>query len=408
MTLDPAPADRVRVSFLQRVAALVNPVPNAALVQRAAEDYTANVVPPSRDAGPVGAREAVTIPAVYRALQLLATSAAQLSIDVERQGRRLDGAQVSPLVRRPSLDMSRSDWIESVVMSMACNGNAFIYPQRVGDMITQLQVWHPAEVAVWRDRTGETRFTYRGKDYQRSEVAHLHLMRLPGAVRGVGPIQAAQATMRVTRDMRDYMGSCFDDSGQPTGTLTSDQVLTAEDARAYRNAWNGLDAEGNRITDTDNPSGIKVLGKGTTYEPILLSPRDALWLEAQSFSTTEVARLFGVPSSLMLAAIEGNSQTYSNVEQEWLAFTRFTLIGYLRKIEEALTDLTPLGQTVRFNLEALLRSDTTTRYQAHATALDAGFLTMDEVRAIENLPPLTDAQREEIAARPRAPKEVTA
>lgn len=392
--------------LLQRIAAALNPVPNTALIERAAEDYTANVIPPARHSVPVDTREAVTIPAVYRALQLLATSASQLSIDVERQGQRIDGAQISPLVRRPSLDMSRSDWIETVIMSMACHGNAFIHPQRVGDMVTQLQVWNPIEVAVWRDQQGHTVFTYRGKDYTPREVTHLHLMRLPGAVRGLGPIQAAQATMRVTRDMREYMAGWFDDSGQPTGVLTSDQVLTADDARHFRNSWNGIDAEGNRITDTANPSGIKVLGKGTKYEPILLSPRDALWLEAQAFSTTEVARLFGVPSSLMLAAIEGNSQTYSNVEQEWLAFTRFTLIGYLRKIEEALTEMTPLGQTVRFNLETLLRSDTKSRYDAHAVALDAGFLTADEVRAIENLPPMTDAQRAEVAERPR--KEVTA
>ena len=119
-------------------------------------------------------------------------------------------------------------------------------------------------------------------------------------------------------------------------------------------------------------------------------------IEAQQFDTLEIARIFGVPSSLMMTAIDGNSMTYSNVEQEWLGFVRFGLMAYLRKIEDALTQLTPRGQTVRFNLDALLRSDTTTRYAAHRTALEAGFLTRDEVRAIENLPPLTPAQRLEV------------
>jgi phage portal protein BeeE len=52
----------------------------------------------------------------------------------------------------------------------------------------------------------------------------------------------------------------------------------------------------------------------------------------------------------------------------------------------------PRGQRARFNLEALLRSDTTTRYAAHKVALEVGFLTVAEVRAIENLPPLTNLE----------------
>ena len=87
------------------------------------------------------------------------------------------------------------------------------------------------------------------------------------------------------------------------------------------------------------------------------------------------------------------------MEQEWLAFTRFTLMQYLRKIEEALTDLSPLGQTIRVDTDVLLRSDTKSRYHSHRVGLEAGFLTIDEVRSIENLPPLTDEQRAEIMAR---------
>ena len=109
----------------------------------------------------------------------------------------------------------------------------------------------------------------------------------------------------------------------------------------------------------------------------------------------------------MLVSLDGNSMTYSNVEQEWLAFVRFTLMQYLRKIEEALTEISPLGQTIRFDLEVLLRSDTKSRYDAHRVALDAGFLTVDEVRAIEGRAPLTDEQRAEITQRLTAPRSTT-
>ena len=81
--------------------------------------------------------------------------------------------------------------------------------------------------------------------------------------------------------------------------------------------------------------------------------------------------------------------TYSNVEQDWISFTRFSLMAYLRPLEEALSDVAARGQDVRFNLDALLRSDTKTRYDAYAVALANGFMTVDEVRALENRDPIT-------------------
>ena len=194
--------------------------------------------------------------------------------------------------------------------------------------------------------------------------------------------------MRGALELRDYAALWFSEGKIPSGILTSEQVLTADDAKQFKAAWNGTEEK-----PADNPSGVKVLGKGTTYTPIMLKPADAQWLESQQFTTTALARLFGVPASLMLAAVEGSAMTYSNVEQDWIAFTRFTLMGYLRKIETALTELTPRGQKIRFNLDALLRSDTKTRYESHAIGLTAGFLTDDEVRAIEGYAPFTPAQR---------------
>lgn len=364
-------------------------IPNETLITRAAEDYAANVIPPPRESpGPVSSSDAVTIPAVYRALQLLTTAASQLPLNVERQGEKIPANAVPAFIRRPSLDMSRSDWIEETVMSLAVSGNAYWLKERANGALIALTVWNPHEVHVWRNSRGQLRYTRRGKDYTPADVMHLSLQRLPGAMTGLGPIQAAQATMRSTVDMRENMSGWFTDTGHPSGVLTTDAALNGDDADRYRQAWNLQDENGKPLPPRDNPSRVRVLGKGLKYEPILISPKDAMWIEAQSFTVLEVARLFGVPSSLMLAAIEGNSQTYSNVEQEWLAFARFTLVGYLRKIEEALTEISANGQTVRFNLDALLRSDTKSRYEAHRTGIEAGFLTVNEVRALEQLPPI--------------------
>lgn len=81
----------------------------------------------------------------------------------------------------------------------------------------------------------------------------------------------------------------------------------------------------------------------------------------------------------------------SNIEQDAVNLLKFTLGGHLARFEQTLSLALPRGTVARANLDFLLRTDTLTRYQAHAIALSNGFLTVDEVREIEHRQPLSDA-----------------
>lgn len=344
------------------------------------EQDAPDILPPSRVSTPrtVSTGDAFSLSMVYRAIGIHAIAAKQMSLNVWRNDAQID---TPALVRQPNVDMSRSAFIEQTVVSLAATGNAYWRVIRdSADRVVNLIPLNPLDVLIETNSVGTiTGYKHRGTELKRDDVKHLSLLRVPGTAYGLGPIQAAQPELRGALDTRDYAGNWFEDSGVPTGVLKSDQVLSPEAAKSAKDAWN---------TTQGGSRGVAVLGNGLTYSPIFLSPKDAQFIEAQSFNVTQIARLFGVPSSLMLAAVEGNSQTYSNVEQDWLGYVRFSLMAYLVEIEEALSSLIPRGQTVRFNVDALLRSDTTTRYAAHSVAIASGFLTVDEVRAIENLPPL--------------------
>lgn len=356
---------------------------------------------------PVSVERAVSLSSVYRALDILSTAGAQISMDGYRDGAPLPANEVPAIVRKPHPDMSRGDFVEQYILSMAAAGVAYFKIKRnEASAVIALEPLNPHEVTPELTELGRKRYHYRGTTLAQSEVLQLDKMLLPGAIKGLGPIQAARAELRGALNTRDYAAEWFDTTGEPAGILSTEAGLTAAEAKQYRDQWNGLDAEGKPMDQTDNPTRIRVLGKGLSYNTTMLSPSDAQWLEAQKFNTTQVSRMFGVPASLMLAAVEGNSQTYSNVEQDWLAFVRFTLIKYLGKLETALTDLVPRGQSVKFNVEALLRADTTTRYKGHVMALGR-WMTVDEIRAIENLPPLTEAQRAELKDTPAAAPETT-
>lgn len=377
------------MNALQRLARAVG-------ITRAADASTsaARVAPPARtpDLG-----EPRGMSAVYRAVQVITTAAAQLPLTVERSGQILTPSQTPPVIRRPDPRMGRSDWITHMVTALALHGNAYARIERdAAGNIVSLRPLDPRKVWInINPTTHGLRFGVDGKILTSADVLHAHLQpAVVGEPLGLGPIQAARLDLLGARQVRDYAAQWFDGTGQPTGILSSPSA-TYEDALRVRNAWNMLDDEGNPIASTANPTGIKVLPKAFTYTRMAINPKDAQWIESQEFSILQIARLFGIPSTLALAAPSGGSMTYSNVEQDWISFTRFTLMSYLRPLEESLFEVTVRGQDVRFNLEGLLRSDTKTRYDSYAVALANGFLTVDEVRALENRSPLTPLETSE-------------
>ena len=361
-------------------------------VARAADATAALAAAVPRRAGDL--EEARSLAAVYRAVQVITTAASQLSINVERSGAILTGSQVPAIITTPDpRNPSRSAWLVHLTASLALYGNAYARIERDSSgAVLALRPLDPRKVWVnTHPATHALRFGVEGEVLTASDVLHAHLQPATiGEPFGLGPIQAARADLNGARDVRDFATQWFDGTGQPTGILSSPSA-TFDEAIAVRNAWNGLDKDGRPIASADNPSRVKVLPKAFTYSPLAVSPKDAQWVEAQEFGILQVARLFGIPATLMLAAPQGGSMTYSNVEQDWIAFVRFTLMAYLRPLEDALTAVLARGQTARFNLDALLRSDTKTRYDAYAVALDKGFMTIDEVRALENRAPLPPA-----------------
>ena len=348
--------------------------------------------PPARAEVLATPENSISVHTAYRAVEIIINAGAQLSIDAKRAGTVVPNPPA--VLRRPSLEIGRDDFIEESLMSLIMDGNLFWLRREVNGELVSLETLNPFMVGVNIDpQTGRKYFQYQGKQYSTAEIIHRTRMKLPGTVRGRSVIQAAREDMESVIKTRNYASGVFDDHRSVDGILKTEQGVNQDDATKAKRAFKLQDLETGE--PTGEVDGLRVLGKGFEYIPLGISPKDAQWLESQSFNVGVIARMFGIHPSLLNAAVEGSSMTYSNVEQVWIEFIRFTLSGYLRKIESAWTEILPNGQTAVFNYEALLRTDTKTRYEAHALAIDS-WMTEDEVRTIENLPPLTDAQRAEM------------
>ena len=92
--------------------------------------------------------------------------------------------------------------------------------------------------------------------------------------------------------------------------------------------------------------------------------------------------------------------TYTNTQDIFRELLKTTLFPvYLERISEVASMWLPRGKSVHFDDRELLRADTPSRYNAHKVALDAGFLTVDEVRESEGLPPSPELEAEKAEKR---------
>lgn len=340
-------------------------------------DMPDGIKPPKR--GP--ATEPLQLSTVFRGVQVLQTAITGLPIVEQRGGRDLP--DVSPMVLQPDVSRSRRDFIADIVASLVLDGNAFtrIVRDWKGEIVT-CEMLPPQYVTVTDESDDpacpDLRFSYLGHAYTADDVVHSKLLNVPGRLRGLGPISAAREEIDAAQLARDYKARFFTDGSNLKGYLRTSENITQEAAQQAKASWKASGEAGD----------IKVVGKNLEYVPLSLKPADLQFLETQKFDTTQIARLLGIPASIMLAAVDGSNLTYSNIEQSWIEFADYTLAAYTGEIEEIFNRLLPRGRTAKFDWDSSQRANMSDRYTAYKTAIEAGFLTVDDVRRKEGLPAL--------------------
>lgn len=340
-------------------------------------DMPEGVKPPARRSD----TEPLQLSTVFRGVQVLQTAITGLPIVEQRGGRDLP--DVSPMVLQPDVSRSRRDFIADIVASLVLDGNAFtrIVRDWKGEIVT-CEMLPPQYVTVTDESDDpacpDLRFSYLGHVYTADDVVHSKFLNVPGRLRGLGPISAAREEIEAAQLARDYKAKFFTDGSNLKGYLRTSENITQEAAQQAKASWKASGEAGD----------IKVVGKNLEYVPLSLKPADLQFLETQKFDTTQIARLLGIPASIMLAAVDGSNLTYSNIEQSWIEFADYTLAAYTGEIEEIFNRLLPRGRTAKFDWDSSQRANMSDRYTAYKTAIEAGFLTVDDVRRKEGLPAL--------------------
>ncbi|MEV4093800.1 phage portal protein [Streptosporangium saharense] len=334
--------------------------------------------------------------AVWSSVTLLAGTASMLPIDVfsgEGAGKR---EQPKPrwLLDPAGDGNGLEDWTWQLMYSWLLRGNGFglvgARDPRMGTP-TQIVLQHPDEVAAWKDQDGKPRYRIGGKEATTDELWHRRVYPVPGRLRGLSPIEHHALTVGVGIAALRFGAQWFEEGAHPTGILTSDKNLDQAQATTAKQRFLAA------IRGRREPV---VMGAGWQYKAIQIAPGESQFLETNNFTSAECCRIFGPGIAEILGYESGGSMTYSNVESRSLHLLIYALDPWLTRLERVLTELLPPGEYVKVNRGALLRTDLLTRYRAYQIAIRNHFQTPDESRELEDRPPLTKEQTDQLAALP--------
>lgn len=314
---------------------------------------------------------ALSLTAVWRSVQILATSVSNLGWQTKRYATGMEMVVENPtFVNNPSLTSTRHSLFYATISEMALTGNAFwVKTYNAANTVTDVTLLPSSAVNVTLSDPNNVNspkvYNYMTRNYSAREIEHLQLFPRAGWLKAPSPISICSADITAALDLRDYQSNWFSSSGIPTGVLKTNKEISADDADAITAAWHTKQAQ----------RQLAVLSN-MDYQSIQLNPAEALFTQVSSQVVQGIARLFGIPARKLVTGVDGTSDTYSNLTDEESAFFRETLQAYTRPLQDALSNCLPRGTRVEPLWEDLILSKPT-RIAMWKDAIDAGIVTAE-------------------------------
>lgn len=353
---------------------------------------------PLPDAGEaVTETSALAVSSVWACANLIAGTISSLPFQVFRA--RPDGFKEfypsHPLYRvihdTPNYDQTALDFWDYANLSIELRGNAYADIKRDRDgRVIALRPVKPETMSVRRTEQGPLRYTWTedGRRYDRDERDVLHI-RGPGGdpLTGMSTLTVGRQVFSSAMAAERAAAGMFRNGMRPSGVVKFKEWLSPDRRQTTRENF------ANHYMGAINAGRPVILEGDTEFQALSISPEDAQMLETRAFSVEEICRFFGVPP-VMIGHTSKTTSWPTGVEQQVLMFQKFTLRRRLKRIEQAVSmqllsaEDRAQGVSVEFNLEGLLRADSAGRALFYQTMTQLGGMTINEVRRLENLPPV--------------------
>lgn len=340
---------------------------------------------------------------VYACVKILSEAVAKLPLKVYQELpeggiRKATDHYLYPILKhRPNPYMTAYDFWRAVEAQRALRGNSFVaieFETRGPNKGRVKALWpiDTGKVEVWVDDEGlvSTRnkiwyIVTVGGERRRldpDEVLHFKGLTVDGIV-GVNPIDYLRFLVESGAGATRYLHHFYKHGLQTRGIIHYVGDLNEEAKRRFRERFEEM------ASGLKNAHRISLLPVGFQFQPLQLSMTDAQFLENTQLTIRQIANVFGIK---MHQLNDLSRATHTNIEEQQKQFYADTLqailTGYEQEIAAKLLLESELrdGYYVKWNVDSIVRSDIKTRYEAYRVGIQGGFLTPNEVRALEELP----------------------
>lgn len=343
--------------------------------------------------------------AVQRAVTLIAESVAQLPCRLYQRQQGPNGETSKMVTDHPVYDLIAvrpNGWMtpfqatEYKQHCMGLRGNAYSLKDIAADgSILSLYPLHPDRVQVLVspvDRMPYYRVLLAPDGISGTfSLGQMHHVRWIGdnPYVGLSPIALHKEALGIAAAAERHTAKVFGNGTRLSGVITRPKESVAIKEQTAIDKITGDWKK--KYGGSENAGEVAFLQEGMDFKPLSMSNADAQLLEARGYGVRDIARIYGLPARMLGLAANG---VKSSFEQEAMEFVIYCLLPWIKRHEECMerdlltdTDIRA-GLFIQFDFTALLRVDTESRYASYAMARQWGWLSVNDIRRLENLPPI--------------------
>ena len=268
--------------------------------------------------------------------------------------------------------------LQQVASSLLIDGNSFTFADPNVYNPAELRVLDPRKMDIRRGPKGAPIYRVDNVEYDWTNIIHIPLLRLPGELRGLAPLEAERQTFSSAIAAEEY-GARFLGNGTTLGGVIEMPAGIDLDEDQAKELVDKFEL---RYSGSKNAHRPGLLTGGAKWSALSVTPEQAQFLQTRQYDDERIFRIFRVPPALAGMVREGATSNASSVSQA-LAFEKHTIRPFVTLIETAYRALVPPGHYLKFNTKGLLRGDPKTQAEIYQIELNTRQKTVDEVRALD-------------------------
>ena len=339
---------------------------------------------------------AIQVSAFLACIRVIAESCSSLPLFLYRRlpGGGKEKALDQPLNRllhqQPNPWQTAMEWREMQTTLMLMYGNSFseIRPG-VHGAVSELWPLHPSRMIVDRIADGSLRYRYKEPSgntttYSQDQIFHLRWLSTDGVL-GMQPSNLSKNAIALAQALEVHGSKFFENGARPGGVLESDNPIPLEASANLRQQFEGIHK------GADRSHKIALLPAGVHYKEIGGANESAQFLQSRAFQVVEMCRIFRMPPHMVQHL---DKSTFSNIQTQSTEFVQYCLLPHLKRWESAISrDLISDDETffAEHSVSGLMRGDSSERASYYKEMLNAGVMTINECRDLENLNPIGPA-----------------